>query len=307
MKNNQLGGQADFNGISVYDNQKYVTVLRNDDGSLFIKVKTKSKKQFNILKRILLIRGFIQFINTMFKQINNHKIVKYTKSKKQFSLKIQRVCKFIYESSAIIVFLLIFTLIPALMQFLPWLESKKLLSLLSEGATRIIIYFILLELISKLNNITYLLKYHAAEHMAINAFEKNKKLTVPAIRRSFQKNIRCGSTYFFILAIIYAILFILLYFINASLTTGIFLRIITLPICCGLTYEVINIIDHYKGNINKNILSFLMMMQTKTLLQPDDHHLQVAIVAINVHQSDTTEGHYILNNFFDINNIKSLS
>ena len=151
------------------------------------------------------------------------------------------------------------------------------------------------------------MKYHAAEHMAINAFEKNKKLTVPAIRRSFQKNIRCGSTYFFILAIIYAILFILLYFINASLTTNIFLRIITLPICCGLTYEVINIIDHYKGNLNKNILSFLMMMQTKTLLQPDDHHLQVAIVAINVHQSDTTEGHYILNNFFDINNIKSLS
>jgi uncharacterized protein YqhQ len=307
MDNNQLGGQADFNGITVYDNQKRVTVIRNDDGSLFIKVKEQSKKKFDLLTRILLIRGFIQFLNTMFTQLNNYKIVESTKTKKQFSLQIIKFYKFIYESSAIIGFLLIFTLTPALLQFLPWFDNKKLLLLFSEGATRIIIYFILLELISKLNNIAHLLKYHAAEHMAINSFEKNKNLTVPAIRRSFQKNIRCGSTYFFILAMIYAIIFIIMYFINVPLTTNIFLRIIALPICCGLTHEVINIIDRYKGNISKNILSLCMTMQTKTLLQPDDHHLQVAVVAINIHHSDTTEGYYNLSNFFDINNITKLS
>ena len=304
MNKNQLGGQADFNSITIYDNKKHVTVLRNNDGSLLIKVKIQSKDRLYLLKRIFLIRGFVQFINTMFTQLNSHSIQDINPTKKQLSSKIKRSLKFIYDSSAIITFFLIFIFIPTFIQFIPWFENQKHLFILFEGATRIMIYLLLLELVSKLNNITYLLKYHAAEHMAINAYAKNKQLTVPAIRRGFQKNIRCGSTYFYILAIIYAIFFVLIYFIDSSLSYNIFLRLAALPICSGITHEVINIIDRYKENINKKILSFFMIMQKKTLRYPDDHHLQVAITAIHIHQLKTIEKHYILNNFSELKKIK---
>ena len=139
--------------------------------------------------------------------------------------------------------------------------------------------------------------------MAINAFENNKQLTVPAIRRDSKKNIRCGTSYFFILAVVYLITFITLPQKNYSFEEEILIRILMLPLLSGIANECLILMSILDNKIQSKIFKPLLLLQELTTIHPDDQHLQSAIAAITILQSKIELGIYNLKNYSELNKL----
>ena len=285
MQNHYLGGQAEDNGITIFNNVRKVSVKRLNDDSLNINIShIQNHKISDLINKIIILRGFLKLINSMI-------IDKTTNQEKMRGLFISMT------------FLVIFVIAPALIGSLSHLVEKKIFIDLFEGLIRIIGYLLFLITIKFLPNIKQLLKHHAAEHMVINAFENNKKLTVPAIRRDSRKNIRCGTNYFFILGIVYFVVFLILPKANYNVMVELAIRIMMLPLLSGIANELLIIISKLNNKIQSKIFKPLLTLQEFTTIPPDDQHLQSAIAAIKILQSKISIGEYKLNNYADLDKL----
>tara|TARA_Y100001970_G_scaffold138225_1_gene170125 strand:+ start:27927 stop:28790 length:864 start_codon:yes stop_codon:yes gene_type:complete len=285
MQNYYLGGQAEHNGITVFNNIKKVSVTRLHDDSININVANiQNNKAINLINNIIILRGFFKLINAI--------IIDPTNNLKQYK-----------GMNISILFLLAFTAMPAFIHAFSYTETEKFLTNLFEGFIRIGGYLLFLIMIKFLPNINQLLKNHAAEHMAINAFENNKQLTVPAIRRDSKKNIRCGTSYFFILAVVYLIAFITLPQKNYSFEEEILIRILMLPLLSGVANECLILMSKLDNKIQSKIFKPLLLLQELTTIHPDDQHLQSAIAAITILQSKIELGIYNLKNYSELNKL----
>jgi uncharacterized protein YqhQ len=285
MQNHYLGGQAEDNGITVFNNIKQVSIARLNDDSINISITSiQNSKIINLVNNIIVLRGFFKLIHAMLIDRTN---------------KQERFRGFLVSIS----FLMIFIVSPAFIHFLSHLIEKNVFIDLLEGLIRIIGFLLFLFVIKFLPSTNQLLKNHAAEHMAINAFENNKQLTVPAIRRDSKKNIRCGTNYFFILTIIYLIVFLILPQGNYGIEGEIVIRILILPLIAGIANECLIIISKLNNKIQSKIFKPLLLLQELTTMHPDDQHLQSAIAAIKILQSKVSIGEYKLNNYAELDKL----
>lgn len=299
MKNISIGGQAHYNGITIYDDYKITSLKINKDDSLLIQVSEANNKYNQYFDKLYFLRGITRFLDSMILQINTTKIFekKNYKSKKIFN--------FFYilnEYFILIITLLFFIEVPIITARLFLLLLDNSIFLISiEGIIRTTSYIILLSAIKYFNSTHQLLKYHAAEHMLINSFEKNKELTIPSIRKTSKENIRCGSTYFFILAIIYFVIFLILELtIHGRFNESLIARLAMFPVAIAISNELLIIIKKSKRISQSKFTKILLKVQKNTTAHPDDHHLQVALATISVHQSKMSFGNYNLKNFQDL-------
>jgi len=149
---------------------------------------------------------------------------------------------------------------------------------LIEGIFRLLLFVIYVVLISRMEDIKRVFRYHGAEHKTIHCFEKGLELTPENAQGYYTLHPRCGTSFLVFVMVISLILFSLLGWPN--LLMRILSRLLLIPVVAGLSYEVLR----WAGRSDSWIVRILsipgLYMQKITTEEPDTAQLEVAIAAM---------------------------
>ena len=157
-----------------------------------------------------------------------------------------------------------------------------------EGVLRIGIFVGYVVLISRMNEIQRVFRYHGAEHKTINCIEHGLPLTVENARASSKEHKRCGTSFMIFVMVVSILLFSIvnmfpLYTGSSQLLRFLVrftVRILLLPVVAGISYEFLKLAGRSENKL-VNILSRPgMWMQALTTKEPDDTMLAVAIASV---------------------------
>lgn len=153
-----------------------------------------------------------------------------------------------------------------------------------EGVIKMILFIAYMALVSLMNDIKRVYMYHGAEHKTIFCYESGEELTVENVRKNKRFHPRCGTSFMILMLIVsivfYAIVARLLPVLTQIRVVWVALRIVLLPIICGLGYELIRICGKYDNIITKIISAPGMWLQRLTTKEPTDAMIEVAIASI---------------------------
>ncbi len=150
-----------------------------------------------------------------------------------------------------------------------------------EGVLKIILFLLYIIVCSQMTEMKRVFMYHGAEHKTIFCYENDLELTVENVRKQSRFHPRCGTS-FMVLMLIVGIV-IGLFVPVAPFGIG-FLRpvikILLLPISCGIGYELIKICGKHDNGFTRIIAAPGLWAQRITTKNPDDKMIEVAIEAI---------------------------
>lgn len=220
-----IGGRSAFKGIRFVSSS--YSVLATTDGKNKI-VKKNAQRNSKVLGKIPVLRGILGLA-----KINPILII----------------VVFVFDV------MLFFNIPSSYTETIDWI-------LYPLAAAAILVYILSLKI--KKVSLKQNLKYHAAEHMVINAYKNKKELTVENVMQQSRVSPRCGAT----LIVFMLIILIPLLFIE------------DVPICVlllyGVSYELFTLAPKYK--IFKPFLALSSFIQKHiTTLPPDEKDVIVAI------------------------------
>ena len=165
---------------------------------------------------------------------------------------------------------------------------------------RIGIFIAYILLISKMEDIQRLFRYHGAEHKCINCIEHGLPLTVENVRISSRQHKRCGTSFlFFVLLVSICLLMVIQ---AESPLMRVVVRIALLPVIAGISYEILKLAGRSENSLVNLLSKPGMAIQKLTTKEPDDSMIEVAIQAVeavfdwnefereNFGNKDTAEG-----------------
>lgn len=155
-----------------------------------------------------------------------------------------------------------------------------------EGIMKIAIFLGYMVLVSQMGDIKKLFKYHGAEHKTIFCYEKGLPLTVENIRKQIRFHPRCGTSFMFLMIAV-GILFSTVIIIFAPGVTKytalwVTIKILLVPLFCGVGYELIKFCGKHDNIITKIIAAPGLWVQRITTKEPDDDMIEVAIRAMEM-------------------------
>lgn len=184
---------------------------------------------------------------------------------------------------SIVLSIAIFMVLPLLLvNWLAMLGVTEFIRSLAEGILRILIFFVYVLLISRMEDIRRVFMYHGAEHKCINCIENGLELTVENVRSSSKQHKRCGTSFLLIVMIISVVMFILvgIFFKIDTLWLRIMSRVILIPVIAGISYEFLRL----AGNSDNPVVNFLsrpgLLFQKLTTKEPDDSMIEVAMKSV---------------------------
>ena len=157
---------------------------------------------------------------------------------------------------------------------------------LIEGVIKMAIFVGYIALTSFEKDIKRVFMYHGAEHKTIFCYESGKELTVENVREFKRFHPRCGTSFMFLMLAIgilvsSVLVMILPEFIVTKNYIWVPIKILTLPIVCGLGYELIKICGRHDNFLTRIIAAPGLWIQRLTTKEPDDSMIEIAIAAVN--------------------------
>ena len=161
------------------------------------------------------------------------------------------------------------------------------------------LFLIYLIVISKMKDVHTLFEYHGAEHKTVYNFESGEQLKVEVAQKFPRQHPRCGTSFVFIIMIIGIFTFTIIDSIFLSffgtmeliinpLVTRVIMHVFFMPLVAGFGYEVLKLTAKYKSNIIFKVLAQPgLWLQNITTKQPDNHQLEIAIIALQSAFGDT--------------------
>lgn len=295
MKKTSIGGQALIEGIMMRGPKKLATAVRKTDGEIVMKVKDLDTHKFARIKKVPFLRGVFVLIEAM---VSGIKELMYAASffEDEENFEEDKVDKFLKKifkdkaDDAIIYFSLILSLVISMVVFViaPSLVTNLLKKVtentiilnVAEGLLRVIIFIAYILLISKMEDIKRVFRYHGAEHKTIHCYEHEEELTVENVQRYTTLHPRCGTSFIANVIIISIIVFAFFGWPNPLLR--IIIRLIMLPVIAGISYELNRFIGSSDPN-NKIIKALAwpgLQIQKITTAEPYDEMVECAIAAI---------------------------
>ena len=148
-----------------------------------------------------------------------------------------------------------------------------------EGTTRIALLLGYVWAIGRSDDVRRVFQYHAAEHMAIHAFEERRELQVPAVRRFGREHPRCGTSFLLTVAVVSIAVFAPLG--SGALWWRLASRVVLIPVVAALAYELVRFGAEHAGRAPVRwLFAGNMALQRLTTREPDDEQIQVAIAAL---------------------------
>ena len=155
---------------------------------------------------------------------------------------------------------------------------------LIEGVLKIILFLCYLFLVSQTKDIKRVFQYHGAEHKTIFCYESGAALTVENCREKKRFHPRCGTSFMVLMLVVgivlgYAVL-ALFPAVKTYRLLWVAVKILIVPLTCGLGYELIKLCGRYDNVITRMIAAPGLWVQRITTKEPDDSMLEVAICAL---------------------------
>ena len=299
----QIGGQAVIEGVTMRAPGMLATAVRRKSGEILVK-----KESFvSIGERIRFFRmpvfrgaaGLIEMMVIGVRTLNYSAEIAFEDTDKAESgrekgqtekpSKVQDVAKL---GLTVIVSLLlgvgIFFAAPIVATtFLLDIDQQPLAFNLTAGVMRIALLLAYLGLISLSKNIRRLFQYHGAEHKAVFAYERGGVLTTFEAGRQSRFHPRCGTSFLLVVMCSAIFLFSLLdaWLIrmlgSLDMATRLATHLPLIPLVGGISYEFIKASASRSGSwLWRVVIAPGLWLQRITTKEPDNSHLEVAIVAL---------------------------
>ncbi len=281
MACSNIGGQAVMEGVMMKNQDIYAVAVRKPDKEIEVKI-FNVKKTPDIYKKVPVLRGIYAFISSL---SIGMKTLSYSASFFEDEEDSKMTEK---EEKAALVGTMLLSLVFAIAIFmvLPygvslifgrWIESVTLLAII-EGLLRLLVFFVYIWLISRLEDIKRVFMYHGAEHKCINCIEKGLELNLQNVKASGRLHKRCGTSFLLIVMIVSVIFFV---FIRVpSPVLRLVVRLFLIPVIAGVSYEFLRL----AGRTENPVINFLsrpgLMVQKITTAEPDDDMIEVAMASV---------------------------
>lgn len=158
-----------------------------------------------------------------------------------------------------------------------WLEDRFFRSLF-EGIIRIVLFLLYIILCSQMNDMKRVFQYHGAEHKTIFCYESDEELTVENVKKHTRFHPRCGTSMLVIMLLVGILIGLFIPITNPILRTAV--KLLLLPVTCGIGYELIRICGRHDNIITKIISAPGLWAQRITTKEPDDDMIEIAITAM---------------------------
>ena len=152
---------------------------------------------------------------------------------------------------------------------------------LIEGVMKLAIFIIYIILVSFTKDIKRLFQYHGSEHKTIFCYEHGLPLTVENVRKQSRFHPRCGTSFLYLMIAVGILLSTLIAFLFPAVTVNkyvwVAVKILLIPVFCGIGYELLKICGKYDNLATKIIAAPGLWIQRLTTKEPDDDMIEVAI------------------------------
>lgn len=295
-KYTSIGGQALIEGIMMKGKKKTAMAVRNKDGEILLEPVsfTSIKEKYKFLGAPV-IRGVVNFIESMvqgysamMKSADLSGFAEDEDEKESLSGGTMGVIGVVAFVLALVLAVALFMYLPALLfDGLNFLAAGTLTPLKSlfEGLLKLAVFIAYVAGVSAMKDIKRVFAYHGAEHKTIFCFEKGLPLTVENVRAQKRLHPRCGTSFMILIFIVSIIISTLIQTIFPTLILNRFVwvavKILIIPLVCGLGYELIKICGKYDNLLTKIVAFPGLQLQRLTTKEPGDDMIEVAIAALN--------------------------
>ncbi len=274
------GGQALIEGVLMRGKKYLAASFRKPDGS----IETVSEELTGIYKskitKIPLLRGLVSLWDSLGLGMKYLSISANMQTGEDE--KITPVEMVLTMIVALLLAVVLFFVGPALLGKLleDWLHLPMWVSNALEGVLRLAVVIGYMLLVSRMEDIKRVFRYHGAEHKTINCYEKGLEMTVENARVQSRQHPRCGTAFMVTVVIISVLLFIIIGPFTKSLLSRLLSRLLLIPVIAGISYEFIFFTARHLDN---SIVKFLakpnLAVQNITTAEPDDSMLEVALAS----------------------------
>lgn len=287
-----IGGQAVIEGVMMRGPKDLAVAIRKADGEIELKCEKLNTlaMRYKFFK-LPFLRGVVSLVESLLigTRILSYSAEFYEEEEddgredfldKIFKEKKEDVLIGFTVVSAFLLAIVFFMLLPSFLTniFKDKINSPLGLNLI-EGIIRLILFFIYLVNISRMEDIKRVFQYHGAEHKSIHCYEAGLDLTVENARIQLALHPRCGTSFLFMVMIIS--IFVLSFFGWPNPLMRLLIRILMFPVIAGISYEINKLIGKSSSRL-AYYLSYpgLMIQKFATVKEPDDSQLEVALESL---------------------------
>ena len=278
--------------------EKTALAVRKPDKEIeIIHLEQKSLKQKYKILNIPCVRGVIGFAESM---LQGYKAMMLSADKSGFT-DLEEEGEDKKENSALLNIVMIIgtvlgvALAVVLFMFLPRLfvgalefifktSFSKLVRSAIEQFLKLSVFVLYVYLVSFMKDIKRVFMYHGAEHKTIFCYEKGLELNIENVRKQSRFHPRCGTS-FMILMILISVIFSTVVQIIFPEVYNIYwlwvvIKILLVPLTCGVGFEVLKICGRYDNVITRIISAPGLWLQRITTKEPEDSMIEIAIAAL---------------------------
>ncbi|MBP3390807.1 MAG: DUF1385 domain-containing protein [Clostridia bacterium] len=301
-KKTSIGGQALIEGIMMRGPKRTVMAVRKKDGSIDISERSISsfKDKYPVLK-LPIIRGVAGFVESMtvgYKaMMDSAEISGYLdeeelqaekeKAEKKNNSALMAAITIVATVLAVILSIGLFIYLPSLaFKGINYLVGGVLspLQSLFEGILKIAIFLGYMYAVSLMKDIDRVFRYHGAEHKTIFCYEAGEELTVENVKKQGRFHPRCGTSFMILMLIVSIfvtfVLDAIVPWLKGILWLRTIIKLLLVPIICGIGYELIKVCGKYDNPVTKVIAAPGLWIQRLTVKEPDDSMIEIAIAAM---------------------------
>ncbi len=149
------------------------------------------------------------------------------------------------------------------------------------GVLKIALFIGYMLLVSQMNDMKRVFKYHGAEHKTIFCYENDEELTVENVRKQTRFHPRCGTSFLVVTLLVSIVvgLFIPVAPFGVKFLNPVF-RLLLLPIMVGLGYEFIKLCGRHDNKLTRILATPGLWAQRITTKEPEDEMIECAIEAM---------------------------
>ena len=305
-KYTSIGGQALIEGIMMKSPEKTALSVRMKDGTIDTELmETKSIKDKIKILKLPILRGIVGFVESM---IQGYKAMMISadksgftdleedeskneeaqeKSEKKDSLLINIVMVIgmvLGVALSVILFMLIPRLVVSGLQFIFSTDFSKLARSFIEQFIKLSVFVAYVWAVSFMKDIKRVFMYHGAEHKTIFCYEKGFELTVENVRKQKRFHPRCGTSFMILMILISVIISTVTQIIFPNVYNiawlWVLVKILLVPITCGIGFEVLKMCGRYDNIITRIISAPGLWLQRITTKEPEDDMIEIAIAAL---------------------------
>ena len=298
-----IGGQALIEGILMKSPEKSALAVRKPDKEISITyLDQKSVREKYKILRLPLIRGAVSFVESLIggykAMMLSAEISGYTdiededkktepKEEKKTSALINALmilAGVLGFAIAIVLFLLIPRLVVAGIELIAGKSLSSVSHAAIEQGIKLVVLVLYVYLVSLMKDIRRVFMYHGAEHKTIFCYESGLPLNVENVRKQRRFHPRCGTSFMilmilvsFVVSTVVQLLFKGIYE-NAAVWVAV--KILMIPIICGIGFELLRFCGKYDNWLTKIIAAPGLWLQRITTKEPQDDMIEIAIAAL---------------------------